>query len=458
MRKIILTLFGCTALLAPAQTTVDVKKRTDDKEWKPRLVRTLADLGDLRSVSRPALDQWGGRADITLRATGFFRVEQIKGRWTLVDPEGHPYLSVGVCTVRPLASAEADAALAERFGNTEGWAKATHQQLRNAAFNTLGCWSDPTAFARLNPPLAYTLSLSVGASFASKVGRTTKGGRAKFLNDVLPVFHPDWPKYCDELIAQRAGPLKDDPRVLGYFSDNELPFNPKTLESHLGLPAGDSGRLAAEQWMRVRRLEAERITAADRQAFLEFYAEAYLRPIAEALHRHAPNHLYLGARYHWTSLRQEGLFKASGRYVDVISINWYNVWDPAQMGDDKYSPALWHEWSGRPCVITEWYAKGEDSGLANTTGAGWLVKTQAARGTYYQTFTLGLLAEPACVGWHWFMYQDNDPTSASAGSSNVDSNKGLVDNRYRPWPELLQAATAINSDVYRLRDRLCPAK
>ena len=86
------------------------------------------------------------------------------------------------------------------------------------------------------------------------------------------------------------------------------------------------------------------------------------------------------------------------------------------------------------------------------------MKTQAARGAYYQTFTLGLLAEPACVGWHWFMYQDNAPTSASAGSSNVDSNKGLVDSRYRPWPELLQAAAAINTDAYRVRDRLCPAK
>ena len=55
MRKIILTCFGCSALLAPAQTTVDVKKRTDDKEWKPRPVRTLTDLGDLGPTGRPAL-------------------------------------------------------------------------------------------------------------------------------------------------------------------------------------------------------------------------------------------------------------------------------------------------------------------------------------------------------------------------------------------------------------------
>jgi hypothetical protein len=39
-------------------------------------------------------------------------------------------------------------------------------------------------------------------------------------------------------------------------------------------------------------------------------------------------------------------------------------------------------------MITEFYAKGEDSGMGNTGGAGWLVKTQKDRGTFYQNFIL----------------------------------------------------------------------
>ena len=45
----------------------------------------------------------------------------------------------------------------------------------------------------------------------------------------------------------------------------------------------------------------------------------------------------------------------------------------------------------KPFIVTEWYAKGMDSGMANTTGAGFVVKTQADRGRFYQNFTLGLL-------------------------------------------------------------------
>ena len=69
---------------------------------------------------------------------------------------------------------------------------------------------------------------------------------------------------------------------------------------------------------------------------------------------------------------------------------------------------MWAHESGKPILITEWYAKGVDSGMANTGGAGWLVKTQRERGLYYQKYTLGLLESKVCVGWHWFRYSDND--------------------------------------------------
>jgi len=93
-----------------------------------------------------------------------------------------------------------------------------------------------------------------------------------------------------------------------------------------------------------------------------------------------------------------------------------------------------------------------DSGMANTTGAGWTVKTQADRGRFYENFTLGLLESRACVGWHWFKYADNDPADTKADPSNTDSNKGIVNNRYEPFPPLLAAMKLINERVYSLAD------
>jgi hypothetical protein len=103
-------------------------------------------------------------------------------------------------------------------------------------------------------------------------------------------------------------------------------------------------------------------------------------------------------------------------------------------------------------MVTEWYAKGMDSGFANTSGAGFVVKTQADRGRFYQNFTLGLLESGGCVGWHWFKYRDNDPNDKKADPSNIDSNKGLVNLRLEPYVPLARAMEEINRQVYSLAD------
>jgi hypothetical protein len=93
-----------------------------------------------------------------------------------------------------------------------------------------------------------------------------------------------------------------------------------------------------------------------------------------------------------------------------------------------------------------------DSGMANTTGAGWVVKTQADRGRFYQNFVLALLQAKACVGWHWFKYIDNDPNARNVDPSNVDANKGVVSNRYAPYEPLLDAMKELNERAYSLAD------
>ena len=95
---------------------------------------------------------------------------------------------------------------------------------------------------------------------------------------------------------------------------------------------------------------------------------------------------------------------ACGRHLDVIAVNIYHQWEPAAA-----MLAMWRKEAGKPYLVTEFYAKGEDSGLPNTTGAGWLVRTQRDRGEFYQHFTLALLESRDCVGWQWLTYIDNDP-------------------------------------------------
>jgi hypothetical protein len=244
---------------------------------------------------------------------------------------------------------------------------------------------------------------------------------------------------------------KDDPWLLGHFSDNEMPLKREALANYLKLPAGDAGRAAAEKWLRERHgaaATAQDITEKDRQDFLEFVTERYLRIVGAAIRKHDPNHLFLGSRFHGAGVKYPETFRAAGRHLDVIAVNYYHAWSP-----DPELLAMWERESGKPCMITEWYAKGMDAvGLANVSGAGWVVKTQKDRGRFYENFTLGLLESRSCVGWHWFKYIDNDPADTKADPSNTDSNKGIVTNRYEPYADLLTAMKRVNERVYRLTE------
>ena len=157
--------------------------------------------------------------------------------------------------------------------------------------------------------------------------------------------------------------------------------------------------------------------------------------------------MFLGSRFNGRALNYPEVFKAAGSYVDVVSVNYYRAWTPSQ--EELVS---WAHESGKPVLITEWYAKAMDVGLANTGGAGWIVKTQGDRGLFYQNFTLALLQSRVCVGWDWFKYADNDPTNTKMDPSNRDSNKGIVNIRYEPYEPLLDAMKSINDLAYSLID------
>jgi hypothetical protein len=132
--------------------------------------------------------------------------------------------------------------------------------------------------------------------------------------------------------------------------------------------------------------------------------------------------------------------------LDVVAVNYYHAWSA-----DPELTAMWVRAAGRPFLVTEWYAKGMDApGMANVSGAGWVVRTQRDRGRFYENFTLSLMENRGCVGWHWFKYIDNDPADQKADPSNRDSNKGIVSNRYEPYADLAGAMRRLNERAYRL--------
>ena len=199
--------------------------------------------------------------------------------------------------------------------------------------------------------------------------------------------------------------------------------------------------------MKQQGITLQQITDEHREEFAGVVAERYYKVVSEAIRKYDPNHLYLGSRLHGKPKFVRQIVEAAGRYCDVVAINYYGAWTPSEK-----TMKHWGEWAQKPFIITEFYTKGMDSGLANTTGAGFTVQTQQERGYAYQHFVLGLMESGNCVGWHWFRYQDNDPTAKGADPSNLDSNKGLVDNEYNLYKPLADAMKELNINAYRLAD------
>ena len=441
------------ATLAFGQTsprTVEVADKPGAK-WVARETRTLADVSGAAAIKPDTgLSRFGGLTLRKEKATGFFHTAKIAGRWWLVDPEGCRFLHRGVASVNMLRSTGAQSAWQQKFSSETNWAEQTTTLLRAHGFNGLGAWTDTERLRAVQLPLAYTRIWNFMSGYGKKRGGTfQKPGHTGYPGDCIFVFDPDFETFCDDHARQLAAD-KNDPWLLGHFSDNELPLPASALKNYLGLPATDPGHQAALKWLRARRganATARDIQPADLPAFLEFMMERYFRIVSGAIKRHDPNHLYLGARFHGSDLRFPEIFRAAGPHVDVVSVNYYHAWTP-----DPERLAMWTRESGKPVLITEWYAKGVDSGLANTGGAGWLVKTQRDRGLFYENFTLGLLQSKECIGWHWFKYMDNDPADTKSDPSNQDSNKGIFNNRYEPYTPLLDSMKRINEKAYGLVD------
>jgi hypothetical protein len=413
-------------------------RRQSGQRWENASVRLLFEVPGF-SRSEPArLDQYGGSADRRAKATGFFRTEKIQGRWWLVDPEGGLFLSAGINSVN-LVQSKGEL---EPTGcnSTSVWATAAARLLLTNRFNTLGCWSTVMPSAASNS-LPYTSASQFMVAFGTNLGLASPDfGHWAFPKDCIPVFHPGFEAFCDQY-ARRLQATREDPWLLGHFSDNELPFRPDSLDRYLSLPKDDPGHRAAQAWWdeRCRSGGQKQIEDKDRQAFLQFLAERYYGVVGAAIRKHDPNHLYLGSRLHGKAI-SEPVLRGSAA-LDVVSVNYYNAWTP-----DLTRMREWSEWSGHPVLISEFYAMRIAAPDKDTRGAGFRVPSHAERGLFYQHFVLGALESPVCVGWHWFKYGgDNE-----AGRNGAEI--GVVDTHYQPRAELFSPMRELNAQLYPLAE------
>ena len=439
-------------------------------------------------------DEFGGwKKGPQLKATGFFRAEQRGGRWWLVTPSGHLFWSIGTTCVRPESSGPTqgrEAMFAElpeksarggwadfyrsnlerKYGENwlAGWVGMTCSRLPAWGFNTIANWSDEAVYRPHKVPFTATIHCG-GLPFISAEEYTHTPGPAHRLPDF---FNERFPQRYEAAIEKATAGWRDDPWCVGWFVDNELAWDSwaqmgtgsgyLTAREAIGAPPALAARqafvkllrakyggveafakawgVAARSWddpVAVKPAQLNEASRADCSAFMTALAERYFSVVSAAMKKHAPNQLYLGCRF---AIRPAEVVAVSAKYCDVVSFNIYA---------DTVDPEKWKSVNelGKPVIIGEFHFGATDRGMFHTGLRP--TKNQAERAKAYASYVRSVLAMPAFVGCHWFQYVDEPLTGRFDGENY---NIGFVNVTDTPYPELRDAARAINARIYQLHN------
>ncbi|MBS7612797.1 beta-galactosidase [Candidatus Bathyarchaeota archaeon] len=401
------------------------------------------------------------------RATGFFHVEKIDGKFWFIDPEGNLFISKGVNHVNYLGDyapslgySPYNRHIMEKYGSVDRWVKETISRLKRWGFNTIGAWSSGETYSEEMP---YTIILDM----ALKAGANWQSGI------ITDYFSKKFEQAAEDVASRVCASRRNDKYLLGYFTDNELRWTPDwrskkdLFDDYMLLPPEAEGKKALVNFLKENYGEISLLnkawgssfssfdeilsatyvpktpaTEVDMLGFLRQIARRYFKVTYDAIKKYDPNHLVLGCRFAYKP--PDEVLEGCIGYVDVISINCYpNPYSnelAMRLADFKRI----HSITGLPIMITEFSFKAIDSGLPNTRGASVPVKTQFERAKYYEEFVEAIMKQPFIVGYHWFQYFDQPYEGRFDGEN---SNYGLVTIRDEPWEVLTQKMAAVNLNV-----------
>jgi hypothetical protein len=403
-----------------------------------------------------------------------FSVRQEEGKWWLVSPSGRKFFSMGVCVVTRGSSKEQfdpenpGYAAFQHYETPAKWAEATTARMRKWGFTTVGGWSD----------------------FAELLAVKEKGKEGLWITPVLHMGStsgmPWWDMWDEKNIARAEEvargqilAVRDDPRLLGYYSDNELGWwNVSLWKATLDQPASSGqrkrlmGMLREEygsSWEKLSRdFESDVASSFEElqkrgvlylrgggrgilvmRKFLGVLAERYYSLTTEIIRKYDRRGLILGDRY--PSFYYPEVVAAAARHVDVISTNLNAAWNDGSY--PKFQLETLYELSGgKPILVGEIYMSAAEnrSGNRNSTGNFPVVSTQAQRAKSARNTIERLARVPYVVGVDWFQWAD-EPTHGRFDGENY--NFGLVDIHDREYEELVGMMSQLDAQRIKAAER-----
>lgn len=228
---------GLLMLAAPLQaddeTFIVKAKRKPVNEWREYQTRILDGLdGYDQSRTDSEYSRYGGLLRSKHEATGFFYTKKVGKRWFFIDPDGYLFIKKGVSATRIHTGEPYETAFAKKFGNAKNWADQTASLLREYGYNGAGGFSGDKDILLADDALVVSPVFNLLRSYGKH--NSPQGRPVRWVDDVIPVFDPELRAYMEKRVANYITPeMVNNPKIVGYMSDNELGFYHAILKNYL---------------------------------------------------------------------------------------------------------------------------------------------------------------------------------------------------------------------------------
>ncbi|MHC4402690.1 MAG: hypothetical protein ACYTG0_23760 [Planctomycetota bacterium] len=407
--------------------------------------RLLSNSAFGQDAAMPELDRFGGWKGKTFEATGFFRTEHDGKRWWLVTPEGNAFLSFGInhihagwwkqpydrdawkriLGVSQLQGPEFDRAFRAWF------MKDRHL----FGFNTLGVHNE---LRLLNKPAFMPYMQPIHFVDVPHWKQEIPDG------NFVDVFSDEFAARCDRLARTFAGPVADDPFVLGYSMTDCPLFTEEDCRERVDV-IGGKRRGARVGWPRrlrnlgpdapgkrayvetMRELYRDRITdfnatyatkhqsfdalaqardwrrntdlsngneTRDNVEFLKRVVDKYYQVAKGSIRRHDPNHLFVGDKLNANTDTVDTVLPVTSKYTDIVFYQMYAKYGVQELGLDRWTK-----------IVDQPFING-DSSFASITEMtprpfGPIAYDQQQKAQWAREFMERAFARPDFVGWHY---------------------------------------------------------
>ena len=297
-----------------------------------------------------------------------FSIRQTNSQSWLIAPDSQPFFSLAVSVLtqgedRTSYDPENPSYAAwQHYDSPTAWADATLRRLKSWHFTSIGGWAD---FKTLRQSSEQSLYLMPVLHIGSTAGAPW-----------WDMWDPKNIARMEQIARDKILPLRDDPRVLGYYSDNELGWWNATLWKMTLEHSPSSGQRKrlirllrdtyktwddllrdfepqnAANWRQLERRGKLLLKPGGQgihvmRRFLALVADRYYQLMRDTIRKYDTRALFLGDRYQ--SFYYPEVAQAAGRYVDAVSSNLNAQWNDGTFL--RFYLDTLHSLTGKPIFI-----------------------------------------------------------------------------------------------------------